>query len=69
MSDLMDDPTWCCDYHSRCDNRVIKLFLIDYEEIRKGLKDVPIPYGVRIKIDTLKEKWEKIYNKNEEDDK
>lgn len=69
MSDLMDDPTWCCDYKSRCDNKVIKLFLTDYEEVRKLLAGVPIPYGIIIKIDTLKEKWDNIYEKNEKDDK
>ena len=65
----MDDPTWCCDYTSRCDNKVIKDFLKDFEEVRIGLAKVKIPYSVIIKIDTLKEKWDKIYEKNEEDDK
>lgn len=65
----MDDPTWCCDYTSRCDNRVIKLFLKDYNEVRSGLQGVSIPYNIILKIDALKEKWDKIYKKNEEDDK
>lgn len=58
MSDLMDDPTWCCDYHSRCDNKVIKIFLQDLEDV-KNLED----------IDALKCKWGELYNKNDEDDK
>lgn len=65
----MDDPTWCCDYHSRCDNKVIKLFLTDYEEVRKELEGVAIPYNVILKIDALKDKWDEIYKKNEKDDK
>jgi len=68
MSNLMDDPTWCCDYKSRCDNRIIKLFLTDYEEVRKELEGVLIPYNVILKIDALKKKWNKIYNENEKDD-
>ena len=69
MSDLMDDPTWCCDYKSRCDNKVIKLFLKDYEKVRKELEGVLIPYNIILKIDDLKKKWDKIYKENEENDK
>ena len=54
MSDLWDDPTWCCDYHSRCDNKVIGLFLQDLEDKN---------------IEELKCKWGELYKKNEEDDK
>ena len=57
----MDDPTWCCDYHSRCDNKIIK-------EI---LNDLTTKYDNNPKW-TLKKiinKWTKRYKKNEEDDK
>ena len=55
MSDLMDDPTWCCDYYRRCDNKVIKLFLRDLEDCKD--------------IEDIRNKWDEIYKKNEEDDK
>ena len=57
----MDDPTWCCDYHSRCDNKIIK-------EI---LNDLTTKYDNNPKW-TLKKiinKWTKRYKENEEDDK
>ena len=55
MSDFWDDPTWDCDYHSRCDNKIIALILRD-------MKD-----GDNIKF--IIDKWEDIYKDNEEDDK
>ena len=65
----MDDPTWCCDYKSRCDNKIIKRFL---ESIQKYLDDdIPktnynndIEYWI-----AEKEKWKVEYEQNEEDDK
>ena len=53
--DVMDDSTWTCDYHSRCYNKVIKRFLQDMEDISD--------------IETLRNKWDEEYQKNEEDDK
>ena len=58
MSDLMDDPTWDCDYHSRCDNKIIKIILEDLEDC-KNIEG----------INFLKCKWGELYNKNEEDDR
>ena len=57
-SDIFDDK-----YCSTCEKAmkiIISEFLEDYEEIREGLVGVNIPYNVIIKINSLKEKWEKM---------
>lgn len=40
IMELWDDPMWDCDYHSRCDNRILKKVLDDltikYDTIRSG---------------------------------
>lgn len=56
--DVMDDPTWNCDYWRRCNNKVIKLFLRDLEDA-KNMEEVQDIYN----------KWDATYKKNEEDDK
>ena len=53
--DLMDDPTWCCDYIPRCQNKVIKLFLQDLEDNND--------------IEDVRNKWDEIYKENEGKDK
>lgn len=55
---LMDDSTWCCDYHSRCDNKIIKLFLQDLQDARN-----------MDEVNDVINKWDERYKKNEEDDK
>jgi len=69
MCDLMDDPTWDCDYHSRCANRILKVVLDDYENLRKKFDGFEIPYNLHKEIDGFKEKWLKVYKDNEGDDK
>lgn len=56
--DVMDDPTYCCDYWRRCDNKVIKLFLRDLEDA-KNMEEVQEVYN----------KWDEKYAENEKDDK
>ena len=67
--ELMDDPTWDCDYKSRCNNRIIKLLMDDYENLRKKFDCVEIPYNLHKEINGFKDKWMRMYEENEEDDK
>ena len=57
--EIWDDPTLFCDYISRCDNRLIKEFL----------KDLKTPLNIKSHRDRIRNKWQKIYKDNEEDDR
>ena len=72
MSDIWDDPTWCCDYKSRCVIPIIKQIIADIKKwedcdiphYKNSWKDDDIEY-----FDSIKKKWEKELKRCEEDDK